>query len=139
MQDYFVSKGMLPPLPDWAKRPLIATCGITSSHDGIGDEALALSIKRLKKEIRRAKRGERTSFPLEKLEEELWKHKQRKRQLKADERQRRQDFLDVQTAFCAELVANGYPREMLPGENTPDSRNHILPLMQEAGVLPPSW
>ena len=62
---------------------------------------------------------------LEKLEEELWKHKQRKRQVKADERQRRQDFLDVQTAFCAELAASGYPKEMLPNENTPDSRNHV--------------
>ena len=126
MHAYYVHHGLLPPLPRWADHPCEATAGVST-----GEEALNVSIRNIKKEIRKAKRGIFTPMSLEYMEEQLWLSKQERRRFKAEAKEKRKKFLHAQSEFCAELVASGFHAEWVPNDNTPNEQNPVLDMMQE--------
>jgi hypothetical protein len=130
LEEFFVQEGLLPPLPRWAVHPCEATAGVSG-----GQEALEVSVRNIKKQIKKAKRGQYTAMGLETMEECLRNFKQQQREVKRDDRKKRKEFLIKQAHFCEELVEQGYPAEWVPNADTPPRWNPVMGLMYDTGVI----
>jgi hypothetical protein len=129
-EDYFVREGLLPPLKRWMRHPCEATAGVSG-----GEEALEVSVRNIKKQIKKAKRGMYTVLSLEQMEQQMQQFKQTTKEIKREDRRERKAFLKKQTKFCNELIAQGYPAEWVPDETTHPRMNPVLGLMFDTGVI----
>ena len=76
------------------------------------------TIVNIKKQIKKAKRGMFTPMSLDLMEETLRQFKEQQKEVKRDERKKKKEYQKAEKAFCAELVAQGYPPEWVPNEDT---------------------